>query len=304
MSRAISGALTVLLACAAAYGQPVEAPWEFDAASLKVAPPREAGEPRGRVGCFGGPGSRDPGRFTCARASVSLMALYAYSLKPEQLRPPVSTDATEFNLEAKVPPGATPEQVRAMLRALLAERLKLEFHRGKAEVDGYTLVVAKGGVKMKESAPEPASSAGTAAAPASPGPVKDADGFTYFARRDSLAVGDANGLTRWVGLHVPVDSVPNSVRLTGLLNSLTGRPIADSTGLTAKYDFTLTFSTESASGAAPAPLPEAGGVASIPDGGLTVFAAVERQLGLKLVPGKLAIDTFVIDRAAKTPVEN
>ena len=249
------------------------------------------------MGCFGGPGSKDPGRYTCAKASVSLMAVQAYGLKPYQLRPPYSADANQFNVEAKVPPGATAEQVKAMLRNLLAERFKLAFHYEKAETQGYALVVAKSGLKMRESAPDPpAASAEGSAPPPAPGPVKDADGFAYFARRNAMAVGYANGLARWVGMNVPVDSEANSVRLTGLLNSLTGRAVIDSTGLKGKYDFTLTFSTDSVEGAS--------GTVPSDDDGLTVFAALEKQLGLKLEPRKIMIDTFVIDHAEKTPVEN
>jgi uncharacterized protein (TIGR03435 family) len=118
-----------------------------------------------------------------------------------------------------------------------------------------------------------------------------------------MAVGWANGLTRWTGGNVPVDY------LVGLSNTLTGRPVIDSTGLKGKYNFTLTFSSDSvagASGPAPAPssLPDDSGIAPLGDGGLTVFAALEKQLGLKLEPKKIVFDAFVIDHADKTPVEN
>src|ERR1019366_2042593 len=102
----------------------------------------------------------------------------------------------------------------------------------------------------------------------------------------------ANGLTRWVGGNIPVDPF-----LVGLANTLTGRPVIDSTGLKGTYDFTLTFSTESVEGAS-------GTVPSDDDLGLSVFAALEKQLGLKLEPRKIMIDVFVIDHAEKTPVEN
>jgi uncharacterized protein (TIGR03435 family) len=94
--------------------------------------------------------------------------------------------------------------------------------------------------------------------------------------------------------------------LAGLLNSLTGRPITDSTGLKGNYDFTLTFSSDSVEGASgPAPAPsDDGGIVPTGDSGLTVFAALEKQLGLKLEPRKIVLDVFVIDHAEKTPVGN
>jgi len=162
-------------------------------------------------------------------------------------------------------------------------------------------------LKMKESAPDsPATAAGTAAPL---GPVKDADGFSYFASRNYIAVGRANGLARWVGMNIAVESDNRSPRLTGLLNSLTGVPVIDATGLKGKYDFTLTFGSDSAGGvsgvaAAPSSSPDEAGIAPAADPGLTIFAALEKQLGLKLEPRKVMIDVLVIDHADKTPVEN
>ena len=39
-------------------------------------------------------------------------------------------------------------------------------------------------------------------------------------------------------------------------------------------------------------------------GGLTMPAALEKQLGLKLEPNRSRVDFIVIDHAEKTPVEN
>jgi uncharacterized protein (TIGR03435 family) len=303
MKRAMAGTVLALFVCGAAHSQAADQPLKFDVASIKPNPPRKEGAPRGTMGCFGGPGSKDPVRYTCAQASVSAMVLTAYGIKNYQLRPLFSPDAAQFNVEAKVPPGATAEQVKTMLRNLLAERFKLTFHYEKGETQGYALVVAKSGLKMKESAPPPPPAAEGSAPPPALVQVKDADGFVYIPPRNRMVVGWANGLTRWAGGNVPVDL------LVGLSNTLTGRPVIDSTGLKGKYDFTLTFSTDRVEGAsgpaiAPSPLSDDGGIAPPGDGGLTVFAALEKQLGLKLEPRKIVFEAFVIDHAEKTPVEN
>jgi uncharacterized protein (TIGR03435 family) len=83
-----------------------------------------------------------------------MMVVYAYGVKGYQIRPPASEDNNSFNVEAKVAPGTTAEQVKAMLRDLLEKRFKLAFHYEKTEVLGYALVVAKSGLRMKESVPD------------------------------------------------------------------------------------------------------------------------------------------------------
>jgi uncharacterized protein (TIGR03435 family) len=96
-------------------------------------------------------------------------------------------------------------------------------------------------------------------------------------------------------------------QLAIMLGSQLRRPVLDKTGLTGKYDFTLEF-TPDMNGlplppGAPGPsAPASGGDASEP--GTNVAAAVQQQLGLKLVSGKAKLDVLVIDRANRTPTEN
>ena len=59
--------------------------------------------------------------------------------------------ASEFyDIAAKVPDGATMEQVRIMLQRLLAERFGLVVHRETRQLPGFRLVVAKGGGEAQE----------------------------------------------------------------------------------------------------------------------------------------------------------
>jgi uncharacterized protein (TIGR03435 family) len=230
------------------------------------------------------------------------MAFHAYSLKRYQISAKSYADTAAFNVTAKVAPGATAEQVKGMLRNLLAERFKLVFHYDKKELPVYDLVVAKGGLKMREPAPE--------AAGAAPPPFvsenklpKDADGFPiYTAPRGSMRMFRANGLERPVGAEVPVAT------LVSYVENYVGRPVIDSTGVTAKYDFIVNFASESLAASGPAaPSPSQDGVApGIDDsrGGLTILAALEKQLGLRLEPTKAMVDVFVIDHAEKAPTEN
>lgn len=294
MNRSFSITILAFL-CGEAYCPAADPPQEFEVASVKLSGPR-TGPEQGTMGCF----RRDPSRYVCLNASVSLMAMQAYGLKPYQLRPPFSEDTVRFNVEARVPPGATTEQVKVMLQHLLAERFQLSFHRENVEVQGYALMVAKGGPKLRETVPESRAS-GDSAPPRAPQEVENADGFHNFRIRNGFSVSRANGLTRWVGTAVSTNSTEGA-NLCGMLNSITGQPVIDATGLTGKYDLVLTFSSDSA--AAERQLPARPGDVPPDSPGMTIFAALEKQLGLKLERRKVPVEAFVIDHAEKTPVEN
>jgi uncharacterized protein (TIGR03435 family) len=74
-----------------------------------------------------------------------------------------------------------------------------------------------------------------------------------------------------------------------LSEGLAGRMVIDKTGLTANYNIDLQWT----------PVDQD----TTPDAGPTLFTALEEQLGLKLVPSKGPVDTFVIDHVEK-PSEN
>jgi uncharacterized protein (TIGR03435 family) len=85
------------------------------------------------------------------------LIMLAYGIGAPQIQGPgflngrPDSPADRFDVVAKVPAGATPEHVPLMLRALLAERFHLNFHRESKAMQIYALEVAKGGPKMKES---------------------------------------------------------------------------------------------------------------------------------------------------------
>jgi uncharacterized protein (TIGR03435 family) len=90
--------------------------------------------------------------------------------------------------------------------------------------------------------------------------------------------------------------------------------VVDKTGLTGKFDFTLEYASSiplpgnlPLLANRPPPDPSAPPAASDPAGvgGPSIFTAVEKQLGLKLVKtGSVPLDVLVIDHADKVPTEN
>jgi uncharacterized protein (TIGR03435 family) len=78
--------------------------------------------------------------------------------------------------------------------------------------------------------------------------------------------------------------------------------VIDGTGLKGSYDFTLSFSSADKI----LPTPGAGDAANSSDrnGALSVFDAVNKQLGLKLEKTKRPYPVLVIDHIEETPTEN
>jgi len=85
-----------------------------------------------------------------------------------------------------------------------------------------------------------------------------------------------------------------------------GHPVVDTTGLEGGWDFPLQWSGRGVIDAAvrAAESGPAGGVSADPNGALTLFEAIEKQLGLKLEQQKQRLPVMVIDRIERTPTEN
>lgn len=72
-------------------------------------------------------------------------------------------------------------------------------------------------------------------------------------------------------------------------------PVADHTGLTGRFDFTLEFAPQ-APGALPADTSD--------ESAANLISAIPEQLGLKLEPEKLPVDVLVVDSVNKIPTGN
>ncbi len=157
------------------------------------------------------PGVLNPGRIHLTATLRELIA-NAYDVKEFQVDGPVWMDEASFVLDATMPPETTRPQRLSMLQNLLADRFKMRAHLDRKELPMYSLVVAKNGTKVKESAALP--EATTVRTVAAAGQVR------ISAERETM---------------------PDLVeRLASQLK----RPVRDETGLAGRYDFVLTFSSE------------------------------------------------------------
>jgi uncharacterized protein (TIGR03435 family) len=316
MSRAIIRTVVLMFTCGLIHAQTVEKPLTFDAASVKPAAP-----PAGRgfnmmTPPSGGPGSKDPGRIHYPNMPMKSLLMTAYDVKDFQIVGPEWLNTERFDIDATMAPDATREQFRAMLQNLLAERFKLTVHRETKDLPMYSLLVAKGGLKIKESAEVPAPPKDDADAPSPPPlpsqPKIGPDGFPILpqlAGRAGIFNIMMNGRSRMIAQKQTMLDLAN--RLTALLS----RPVTDATGLKPKYDFILTFSQEGMNGpmgpAPPPPPPAGGGLNGAPSASATeaetlpdIFGALQSQLGLRLEPKKGPVGLIVVDHVEKSPTEN
>jgi uncharacterized protein (TIGR03435 family) len=302
---------------------------EFEVATIKpwVQPAPGAGRgARMVMGQRGGPGSPDPGQITWNGASLKSLLMTAYGVKGYQVSGPPWLDNERFNIAAKVPAGATKEQVLVMWQSLLAERFQLKLHRETREIPIYELVIGKNAPKLKESAPDPEPPQDQPPKPPADGPPPPPMRPTMGADGCPVYPPGSRGGTSMMMSAVRFRMCASKMTLENLANMLSGqldRPLFNKTGLTGKYDFRLEFQPEgqmgmamgpagggpvqSASQAGPAPAASADGPAlSGPnqEPAPPIAAAFQSQLGLKLEAKKAPADMLIIDKIEKTPTEN
>jgi uncharacterized protein (TIGR03435 family) len=265
----------------------------FEAVSIKPFP---EGSPIQWSGCMGGPGTDDPGRYDCRYMTLKSLLMNAYRVRNQEISGPAWIDSTHFDILAKVPSGATREQARTMFRNLLAERFKVVLHHETRPMTGYSLTVAKNGPRLKE---HDSSAAAPDDSPPPGGKLPTGeDGFPIL-RPSVLLHGPITlfrpGRARLQG---------NDLKLSTLADALTNQldqNVTNETGLTGRYDITLYWAPDATETAGHSPAP-ASQEAGMPE--TSLFAALERQLGLKLEAKKIPRDILVIDRAEKTPTGN
>ncbi|HEY4355770.1 MAG TPA: M56 family metallopeptidase [Acidobacteriaceae bacterium] len=218
------------------------------------------------------------GKLFITNATLRFLIKIAYDIGDDQLAGgPGWIASKRFDVAAipDVPVGGdsanmAPDQVilfhkptRLRLQRLLADRFQLELRKESTPMPIFALVIAKGGPKQLA--------------------VTKSSGDLQLNSKASN--GDLNATA------MNMDSLAKF-----LSEGQVGRPVVDMTGLKDKYDFHLEWSPDTNQPAPPTP----GGAANLPPadaGGLSIFSALQQQLGLKLVPRTTAADRLVAVRA-------
>jgi uncharacterized protein (TIGR03435 family) len=264
-------------------------PTEFEVASVKPS------DPGGRGGRFQ---MQPGGRLNVEGMTMGFLVFRAFNtigqgtmfMGGDQVAGiPSWANTARFDIVAKAPsagpsaPAMDADAVAPMLRALLMDRFKLKYHTESRPVSAYTLV----SVKPKMSKADPASRTSCRNGQALPG-----------APPGSQILTCQN-----------ITMAQFADRLQNMASELSW-PVLDATGIEGGWDFTLTFSRMAGMmmgrgrGGDAGPTDGATPAASEPSGALTLFEAVEKQLGLKLEMHKRPEEVIVIDHIEQKPTEN
>ena len=223
--------------------------------------------------------SLDPGILTLKGLPLKVALSQAFQVPMDQITGPAWLDEDCFDIIAKMPEGATKDQMPAMLQALLAERFKLAAHKESHPHPGYAMVVDKNGPKFKEV--EKPKDTGVTSGPLG----KSRDGVV------TMMIGRANAAGR-VAFKGPMSMAPVARILSGKL----GGPVQDLTGLTGVYQIDFDWTPD------PGSAPTAADTASTPTGSLVI--AVREILGLRLERRDAQVETLAIDHIERVPTEN
>ena len=218
--------------------------------------------------------------FSMTNVPAIALVTYAYGVADEEVvGAPEWLTADRYDMTAKAEGKPGDEQVKAMIRTLLKERMKLTTHVTPQEKPVYALVVAR---------------------PSHPGLKKSTlDCDAIRAAREAAAKSGApeepyvQGVAPKCGY-----SWSNAIysggmtmdTLADILRGLAGRKVLNRTQLDGRYEFTLRAAF-------------AGSTSASPDDPPTIFTALQEQLGLRLDSQRAPLDTLVIDHIER-PDEN
>ena len=205
------------------------------------------------------------GRYDLRKATMLDLIRTAYDVPASKVvGGPNWLEFNRYDVSAKAPPS-TMLEVRLMLQTLLADRFKLAVHQDVRPVPAFVMKLGKGKPKLREA--DPAGKTGCQSPPQSGG-GPDA----RFSCRNITMEGFAKEL-RAMAYDYMADA------------------IVDSTGLHGAWDIDLEWNRRSQ---------------ALPPGTerLTVFDAVDKQLGLTLAFDKAPAQVLVVDRVNEKPTPN
>jgi uncharacterized protein (TIGR03435 family) len=267
----------------------------FEVASIKpsVNATRQAVAAAGRT---------DGAQFRIAGLTIKDYISMGYAVKLYQISGPDWITTDRFDIAATLPEGSRPNQVPAMMQALLEDRFALKTHRETKEFPVYALRIAPGGLKMIE---VPSAAGGN---------DSDSEVPQTFTRQ-----GSGQGIAVDLGQGASFNFANNKIEakkinlawLAGMLERFMDRPVVDQTRVNGSYDLAFDLSPEdyramlirAAVAAGLVMSPDALRALDTSPAPASLFEGLAK-FGLKLEGTKAPLDMLVVDSVRKTPTEN
>ncbi len=180
----------------------------------------------------------------------------------------IETD--RFDVIAKVPAGTPPESLKLMLQTLLADRFKLVVHNDNKAMTAYLLTAGKHPL-LKQS--DGAGPGGCEPQESDYSPVINGS----FLCHHVTVAEFAQALENWH--RAPV------------MSYIGANPVRDLTGLRGSWDFHIKWTGR-------------GLLTSAGSDGITLFDAVDKQLGVKLELQQTPLPVIVVDSVNQKPTDN
>jgi uncharacterized protein (TIGR03435 family) len=274
MKRAFAVLCFLVLLSSAAFGQSAATPAVATPAVAVTPASFEAADihtsPKTTFPFFQG-GVLQGTRYVLRNATMVDLIATAYGVDNEHvLGGPSWLETDHFDVIAKVPPATTLEIVKPMLQDMLADRFKLALHPDTRPMPVFVLTVGKGKPKLKEADP-----AGTTACQPTPGQPPPTPGTVFYI------------MVTCTKMSMEVFAQQVHQMAGGYLTN----PVVDQTGLKGAWDFDIKWSGR-------------GQLAQAGADGISIFDAVDKQLGLKLDLQKIPMPVYVVDGANEKPTDN
>jgi len=200
----------------------------------------------------------------------------AYSVEADKVfGGPSWLEFDRFDITALVARGISQDTLKLMLQSVLADRFKLEVHNDTKPVAAFVLSMGKGKPKLKEA--DTSGKTGCQLQPFSQ-PASSTPGQPVFP----MMMFSCHNMT--------MEAFAAELKGPAGGGYITNT-IVDSTALKGSWDFDLKFMNKGL-------LPLAGSDA------VTLFDAIDKQLGLKLEEQKLPTEVIVVDKVNEKPSDN
>jgi uncharacterized protein (TIGR03435 family) len=210
------------------------------------------------------------GRYDVREATMVDLISLAYDLEPDKiLGGPRWLDWDRFDVFAKAPQATTQNDLRRMLQSLLEDRFKLLVRKGTKAMPAFALSAGNAKPKMKQTSGSGEGNCRELAQNPSQGDAP----YQVLSCRGVTMAAFANILRSMnFGTYLP-------------------DPVVDKTELDGTWDFDLKWTARHK-------LPQAG------SDGISLFDAVDKQLGLKLKPEKLPLPVLFVESVNQIPTPN